>query len=92
MLLTLLDVNDHGPEPDRRKLTVCNHNPAPQLLRILDKDLPPHTSPFRAELSHHSEENWAVEMDSKGGLLRVRGTWLRSSPPRPGWLEKWAST
>ncbi|XP_063169185.1 B-cadherin-like [Candoia aspera] len=66
LLLTLLDVNDHGPEPDRRKLTVCNRNPAPQLLRILDKDLPPHASPFRAELSHNSEENWAAEMDSRG--------------------------
>ncbi|KAK9392602.1 B-cadherin-like [Crotalus adamanteus] len=66
LLLTLLDVNDHGPEPDRRKFTVCNHNPAPQLLRISDKDLPPHTSPFRAELTHNSEENWAVEMDREG--------------------------
>uniref|UniRef100_A0A8C6XU31 Cadherin domain-containing protein n=1 Tax=Naja naja TaxID=35670 RepID=A0A8C6XU31_NAJNA len=66
LLLTLLDVNDHGPEPDRRKFTMCNRDPAPQLLRISDKDLPPHTSPFQAELIHNSEENWAVEMDSEG--------------------------
>ncbi|KAM6430779.1 cadherin-3 isoform 1-T1 [Liasis olivaceus] len=72
LLLTLLDVNDHGPEPDRRKFTVCNHEPAPQLLRILDKDLPPNTSPFRAELSHNSEENWAVEMDSKGETATLK--------------------
>ncbi|XP_070617837.1 B-cadherin-like [Erythrolamprus reginae] len=72
LLLTLLDVNDHGPEPDRRKFTVCNRDPAPQQLRISDKDLPPHTSPFQAELAHSSEENWAVEMDSGGEIAVLR--------------------
>uniref|UniRef100_A0ABM5EUZ1 B-cadherin-like n=1 Tax=Pogona vitticeps TaxID=103695 RepID=A0ABM5EUZ1_9SAUR len=66
LLLTLLDVNDNGPEPDRWRITVCNTNPAPQYLQILDRDLPPNTGPFRAELAHDSDENWAVEMDSKG--------------------------
>ncbi|KAJ7312186.1 hypothetical protein JRQ81_006546 [Phrynocephalus forsythii] len=66
LLLTLLDVNDNGPEPDRRDITVCNTNPVPQYLQILDRDLPPNTGPFRAELTHNSDENWAVEMDSKG--------------------------
>ncbi|XP_033012956.1 B-cadherin-like [Lacerta agilis] len=66
LLLTLLDVNDNGPEPDRREIIVCNSKPVPQMLRILDKDLPPNTSPFRAELLHNSDENWAVEMDNKG--------------------------
>ncbi|XP_061449889.1 B-cadherin-like [Rhineura floridana] len=66
LMLTLLDVNDNGPEPDRWEITVCNSKPIPQMLRILDKDLPPNTSPFRAELLHDPDENWAVEMDSKG--------------------------
>ncbi|XP_053127125.1 B-cadherin-like [Hemicordylus capensis] len=66
LLLTLLDVNDEGPEPDQREILVCNSNPAPQLLRIIDRDLPPNTSPFRAELVHNSDENWAVEMDDQG--------------------------
>uniref|UniRef100_A0A8C5SN93 Cadherin domain-containing protein n=1 Tax=Laticauda laticaudata TaxID=8630 RepID=A0A8C5SN93_LATLA len=72
LLLTLLDVNDHGPEPNRRKFTVCNHEPTPQLLHISDKDLPPHTSPFQAELLHNSEENWAVEMDSEGEMAVLK--------------------
>ncbi|XP_042294402.1 B-cadherin-like isoform X2 [Sceloporus undulatus] len=66
LLLTLEDVNDNGPEPEQREITVCNSKPEPQFLHILDKDLPPNTSPFRAELTHNSEENWAVEMDEKG--------------------------
>ncbi|EMP41927.1 B-cadherin [Chelonia mydas] len=66
LLLTLLDVNDHGPEPDPREITVCNQNPVPQVLTIVDKDLPPNTSPFRAELLHGSGASWAAEMDSKG--------------------------
>ncbi|KAH0619708.1 hypothetical protein JD844_000646, partial [Phrynosoma platyrhinos] len=66
VLLTLEDVNDNGPEPEQREITVCNSKPEPQFLRILDKDLPPNTSPFHAELTHNSDENWSVEMDDKG--------------------------
>ncbi|CAM4544665.1 B-cadherin-like isoform X2 [Lepidochelys kempii] len=72
LLLTLLDVNDHGPEPDPREITVCNQNPVPQVLTIIDKDLPPNTSPFRAELLHGSGASWAAEMDSKGEMLTLK--------------------
>lgn len=66
LLLTLLDVNDHAPELDREAITVCNSEPETQHLRILDKDQPPNTFPFRAELTNNSHENWAVEMDARG--------------------------
>ncbi|XP_062997478.1 B-cadherin-like [Elgaria multicarinata webbii] len=66
LLLTLRDVNDNGPVPDRWAITVCNQDPVPQLLRVLDQDLPPNTAPFRAELRHNSDENWAVDMDTNG--------------------------
>uniref|UniRef100_A0A8C0HAQ7 Cadherin domain-containing protein n=1 Tax=Chelonoidis abingdonii TaxID=106734 RepID=A0A8C0HAQ7_CHEAB len=72
LLLTLLDVNDNGPEPDPREITVCNQNPVPQVLTISDKDLPPNTSPFRAELIHGSGMSWAAEMDSKGETLTLK--------------------
>nr|XP_060643881.1 B-cadherin-like [Anolis sagrei ordinatus] len=72
LILTLLDVNDNGPVPDQRELTVCNHRPEPQQLHILDKDLPPNTSPFRAELVHGSEQNWDVEMDAKGEVATLK--------------------
>ncbi|KAM8799241.1 B-cadherin-like [Eudromia elegans] len=64
LLLTLLDVNDHGPEPEPRDIVVCNRNPQPQVLAIVDRDLPPNTAPFRAELAHGSAQSWAAEVGS----------------------------
>lgn len=78
LLLTLLDVNDNGPEPELRDFVVCNRNPEPQVLSIVDKDLPPNTGPFQAELSHGSGASWAVEMNSKGTSAPTRegpGSW-----------------
>ncbi|XP_065496830.1 B-cadherin-like [Caloenas nicobarica] len=72
LLLTLLDVNDHGPEAEPRDITVCNHSPQPQVLTITDRDLPPNTSPFRAELSHGSGESWAVEVGDKDDTVTLR--------------------
>ncbi|XP_074864436.1 B-cadherin-like isoform X2 [Carettochelys insculpta] len=72
LLLTLLDVNDNGPEPDPREITVCSRDPAPQVLSVIDRDLPPNTSPFRAELVHGSGTSWAAEMDSQGETLALR--------------------
>ncbi|NXJ89539.1 CADHK protein, partial [Corythaixoides concolor] len=66
LLLTLLDVNDHGPEAEPRDITICNRSPQPQVLTITDRDLPPNTGPFRAELSHGSGDSWAVEVGDKG--------------------------
>ncbi|XP_067158425.1 cadherin-3 isoform X2 [Apteryx mantelli] len=62
LLLTLLDVNDHGPEPEPRDIVVCNRSPQPQVLAIVDRDLPPNTAPFRAELAHGSADSWAAEV------------------------------
>uniref|UniRef100_A0A8C0U9R8 Cadherin domain-containing protein n=1 Tax=Cyanistes caeruleus TaxID=156563 RepID=A0A8C0U9R8_CYACU len=62
LLLTLLDVNDNGPEAEPRDITVCQRSPQPQLLTVTDRDLPPNTGPFRAELTHGSEDSWAVEV------------------------------
>ena len=68
LLLTLLDVNDHGPEPEPRDIIICNRSPVPQVLTITDQDLPPNTGPFRAELSHGSGDSWAVEVGSGGNV------------------------
>lgn len=74
LLLTLLDVNDHGPEAEPRDVTICNRSPQPQVLTVTDRDLPPNTGPFRAELTHGSEDSWAVEVSHEGkarGMLGV---------------------
>ncbi|XP_048814728.1 B-cadherin [Lagopus muta] len=73
LLLTLLDVNDHGPEPEPRDIVICNRSPVPQVLTITDRDLPPNTGPFRAELSHGSGDSWAVEVGSGGDTVAL---WL----------------
>uniref|UniRef100_A0A8C3PTH2 Cadherin domain-containing protein n=1 Tax=Calidris pygmaea TaxID=425635 RepID=A0A8C3PTH2_9CHAR len=71
LLLTLLDVNDNGPEAEPRDVTVCNRSPQPQVLTITDRDLPPNTGPFRAELIHGSGDSWAVEVNDTVTLRLV---------------------
>ncbi|NXA18773.1 CADHK protein, partial [Ibidorhyncha struthersii] len=72
LLLTLLDVNDHGPEAEPRDITVCNRSPQPQVLTVTDRDLPPNTGPFRAELSHGSGDSWAVEVSNEDDTVTLR--------------------
>uniref|UniRef100_A0A8B9PGU3 Cadherin domain-containing protein n=1 Tax=Apteryx owenii TaxID=8824 RepID=A0A8B9PGU3_APTOW len=86
LLLTLLDVNDHGPEPEPRDIVVCNRSPQPQVLAIVDRDLPPNTAPFRAELAHGSADSWAAEVsgDGEAGAGCARGAaGPRRAPPDP---------
>ncbi|KAI1235641.1 hypothetical protein IHE44_0002524 [Lamprotornis superbus] len=72
LLLTLLDVNDNGPEAEPRDITVCQRSPQPQRLTITDRDLPPNTGPFRAELTHGSGDNWAVEVGDTGDTVTLQ--------------------
>ncbi|NXX40729.1 CADH1 protein, partial [Tricholaema leucomelas] len=62
LLLLLEDVNDNGPTPEPRSFDICSRQPEPQMLTIVDKDLPPNTYPFKAEFSHGSNINWTVRM------------------------------
>ncbi|XP_064016247.1 B-cadherin isoform X2 [Pogoniulus pusillus] len=72
LLLTLLDVNDHGPEAEPRDITICNRSPQPQILTVTDRDLPPNTGPFRAELTHGSGDSWAVEVGDEDDTVTLR--------------------
>ncbi|KAF5919560.1 hypothetical protein HPG69_000159 [Diceros bicornis minor] len=71
LLLTLLDVNDHGPVPEPRQITICNQSPVAQVLNITDKDLSPHTSPFQAQLTHDSDIYWTAEVNEKGDTVAL---------------------
>ncbi|NXM81661.1 CADH1 protein, partial [Oenanthe oenanthe] len=62
LLLVLGDVNDNGPVPEPRSFDICNRQPEEQTLTIIDKDLPPNTYPFKAELMHGSSSNWTVKL------------------------------
>ncbi|NXO63456.1 CADHK protein, partial [Phainopepla nitens] len=72
LLLTLLDVNDNGPEAEPRDITVCQRSPQPQLLTVTDRDLPPNTGPFHAELTHGSGDSWAVEVGDTGDTVTLQ--------------------
>lgn len=71
LLLTLLDVNDNGPEAEPRDITVCNRSPQPHVLTVTDRDLPPNTGPFRAELIHGSGDSWDVAVGDEGNARGV---------------------
>ncbi|NXF98842.1 CADH1 protein, partial [Sakesphorus luctuosus] len=62
LLILLGDVNDNGPVPEPRSFDICNRQPEEQILNIIDKDLPPNTFPFKAELVHGSGINWTVSV------------------------------
>ncbi|XP_063169184.1 B-cadherin-like [Candoia aspera] len=61
LLLHLEDVNDNWPEPEPRTFDICNRNPEPQVLSIVDKDIPPNAGPFSAKLEFGSGANWTVQ-------------------------------
>ncbi|XP_037371874.1 cadherin-3 [Talpa occidentalis] len=71
LLLTLIDINDHGPVPEPLQITICNQNPVLQVLNITDKDLSPHTSPFQARLTHDSDIYWTAEVSEKGDSVAL---------------------
>ncbi|NWX15829.1 CADH1 protein, partial [Aegotheles bennettii] len=66
LLLQLLDVNDNAPTVEPRSFDTCNREPEEQMLTIIDRDLPPNTFPFCADLVLGSGANWMVRV-VKGG-------------------------
>uniref|UniRef100_A0A8C6XUN8 Cadherin-1 n=1 Tax=Naja naja TaxID=35670 RepID=A0A8C6XUN8_NAJNA len=71
LLLYLEDVNDNWPEPDPRMFDICSRSPEPQVLSIVDKDMPPNTSPFLAMLEFDSGANWTVETNQDSLTLNL---------------------
>ncbi|NWX17642.1 CADHK protein, partial [Aegotheles bennettii] len=90
LLLTLLDVNDHSPEAEPRDITICNRSPQPQVLTITDRDLPPNTGPFRAELGQGSGDSWAAEVSSEGNAGGCSARSSVTSAPGPPWCRSGA--
>lgn len=66
LLLILSDINDNAPIPESRNVYFCQKNPQPQVINIIDPDLPPNTSPFTAELTHGASVNWTIEYNDPG--------------------------
>ncbi|XP_021112450.1 cadherin-3 isoform X2 [Heterocephalus glaber] len=71
LLLTLTDINDHGPVPEPHQIIICNENPVPQVLNITDKDLSPNSYPFQAQLKFDSDIYWMAEVNEKGDTVAL---------------------
>ncbi|XP_072135860.1 cadherin-1-like [Mobula birostris] len=61
ILLQLEDINDNPPIATSLINRVCNEDPVPVNVTIIDKDIPPNTSPFVVMLVHGAERIWTIE-------------------------------
>ncbi|XP_072926332.1 B-cadherin-like [Hemitrygon akajei] len=61
ILLHLEDINDNPPNATSLINHVCNEDPVPVNVTIVDEDIPPNTFPFVITLDHGAERNWKIE-------------------------------
>ncbi|XP_028278811.1 B-cadherin-like [Parambassis ranga] len=69
LIITLEDVNDNAPAIVERVITVCNKEPAPQLLSVTDKDKEGSAAPYSVELADQVK-NWTARMNgTRTGII-----------------------
>ncbi|XP_073462076.1 cadherin-1-like [Aquarana catesbeiana] len=68
--ITLEDVNDNGPYLEYRDAVYCLKSADPVSINIIDRDLPPFTAPYRAELSREARDNWTISVENDKFLIK----------------------
>ncbi|XP_048448730.1 B-cadherin, partial [Rhincodon typus] len=71
LLLELEDVNDNTPIATAPLNRVCNHNPLPVNVTILDKDIPPNTFPYIVQPAHGAEQNWTIKNTENNDVVML---------------------
>lgn len=73
LIIQLQDVNDNPPVVVEKQVNVCNEEPAPVLLTVMDKDSEGNGPPYFVQLKGDSAKNWTARMNdtSKSLILGI---------------------